>query len=98
MLTIPMPKFDLELPNFGQVITTHMASLLSGFVSMETALTFDPKCFIKITVFAIFIVSFFFLKPTVEYHNSLLKIFAFNTLLILCENKTKSECLHGKRN
>ena len=22
--------FDLELPNFGQVITTHMASLLSG--------------------------------------------------------------------
>ena len=72
---------------------------------METALTFDPKCFSKITVFLtsltvsyIYYVSLFFLKPTVEYHNSLLKNVAFNTLLILCENKTKSEYVHGKRN
>ena len=42
--------FDLELPNFGQVITTH-GFTFDGFVSMETALTFDPKGFLKITVF-----------------------------------------------
>ena len=50
-----------------------------GFVSMETALTFDPKGFLKITVFLtsstvsyIYYVSFFFIKPMVEYHNSML--------------------------
>ena len=30
--------FDLELSNFGQVIT------FVGLVSMETALTYDPTC------------------------------------------------------
>ena len=46
---------------------------------METALTFDPKGFLKITVFLtsstvsyIYYVSYFLIKPMVEYHNSML--------------------------
>ena len=61
---------------------------------METALTFDPKCFSKINQFDS---ELYLLKPMVEYHNFLFQNFAFNTLLILCENKTKSEYFHGKR-
>ena len=37
--------------NFMEVSMTHMASLLSGSVSMETALTVDPKCFSELYSF-----------------------------------------------
>ena len=34
----------LEASNFLEVMRTHMAS---GFISVETLLTFDPKIFVK---------------------------------------------------
>ena len=68
--------FDLELSNSGQVT---YGFIFDGFVSMETALTFDPKGFLKITVFLtsstvsyIYYVSYFCIKPMMEYHNSML--------------------------
>ena len=67
--------FDLKLPNVGQVITSHGFTFVR-FVSMETAFTFDPKCFsvflTSSTVSYIYYVSFFFITPMVEYHNSML--------------------------
>ena len=48
ILSLP---FVLKLPNFMEVVITRMASFLSGSVSMETALTFDPNRFTEITFF-----------------------------------------------
>ena len=43
--------FDLELPKSWASNHNSYGFSFVEFVSMETALTFDPKCFIKITVF-----------------------------------------------
>ena len=43
--------FDLELPKLWASNHNSYGFIFDGFVSMETALTFDPKGFLKITVF-----------------------------------------------
>ena len=62
---------------------------------METALTFDPNNFREITPFLTSSTVIYILKPMVQYYNFLFD-FDICALLILCENKTKSEYFRGK--
>ena len=77
-------------------IDVHFDLLLKKEHSVET---FDPKGFIKITVFLTseqYLLCFIFFSKA--YGGVPQFLVEFNTLLILCEKKKKLECLHGKRN